>query len=258
MRDEASNAARFHPRWLIAMLVGTCFASRVWAGPPFVTDDPEPVGYGHWEVNYGISKTWRDDSVSAALPSVDVNYGVLPNVQLHAQPRYSYEKSSGRRHVGIDDTEIGVKYRFAEFHSGGTAFAAGIYPMLQLPTGDKQLGDGRGKLQSFLPLWLQMSQDTWVVYGGVGYRINHGVNNRNSIFSGIVGLVKVSEVLQVGGEVFQETADVAGTQSSASFNIGGIYNLVANYNLLFSTGRGIKSAAATNRQSAYVALQVLR
>lgn len=173
MRNDAPNAAVFPTmQWVITMLVGACFAPGVWAGPPFVTDDPGPVEYGHWEVNYGISRTWRDDSMSAALPSVDINYGVLPNVQLHAQPRYFYEKSSERRHVGIDDTEVGVKYCFAEFHNNGTAFAAGIYPMLQVPTGDKQLGDGRGKLQSFLPLWLQMSQDRWVVYGGVGYRIN--------------------------------------------------------------------------------------
>jgi hypothetical protein len=27
------------------------------AGPPFVTDDPEPVEYGHWEINNAVVGT---------------------------------------------------------------------------------------------------------------------------------------------------------------------------------------------------------
>jgi hypothetical protein len=27
------------------------------AGPPFVTDDPEPVDAGHWELNVGLAGT---------------------------------------------------------------------------------------------------------------------------------------------------------------------------------------------------------
>ena len=57
--------------------------NSAWAGPPFITDDPEPVKYQHWEVNYAVSKTWRQGSGAAGLPSVDINYGIFTDMQLH-------------------------------------------------------------------------------------------------------------------------------------------------------------------------------
>jgi hypothetical protein len=152
MMSAANPRSRSLILSMVIIVVTTSLASKAWAGPPFITDDPEPVEHGHWEVNYGLSKTWRQGSSSTALPSVDINYGLLPNVQLHAQPRYSRESSPEGHQSGIDDTEVGVKYRFAEFHHGSTTTSAGIYPMLQLRTGDKKLGDDRRKLQTLLPL----------------------------------------------------------------------------------------------------------
>jgi hypothetical protein len=53
------------------------------AGPPFITDDPEPVELGHWEV-YGFSAGAFDRHDASGLgPSLEVNYGAAPNLQLH-------------------------------------------------------------------------------------------------------------------------------------------------------------------------------
>ena len=55
----------------------------VWAGPPFATDDPEPVEYEHWEV-YLASRLFHDKSGwSGTSPELEVNYGTIPNLQLH-------------------------------------------------------------------------------------------------------------------------------------------------------------------------------
>jgi len=55
------------------------------AGPPFFTDDPDPVHYRHWE--YYLSSQnlfdFRSKSAAGTLPHVEVNYGVIPNVQLY-------------------------------------------------------------------------------------------------------------------------------------------------------------------------------
>src|SRR6185437_11945570 len=56
----------------LAVLLG--ISRAVWAGPPFVTDDPEPVDLGHWEINDALTATWRRGETSAGLP-IDVNYG---------------------------------------------------------------------------------------------------------------------------------------------------------------------------------------
>lgn len=233
------------------------FNTLAFAGPPFVTDDPEPVDYQHWEVNYAVSKTWRNNGASANLPSVDINYGYSPDVQLHVQPRYSYEKEGTRNIYGIDNTEVGVKYRFLNKESGDSRLMLGIYPSIQLPTGDNRLGSERGKLQGFLPVWAQYEKNDWTVYGGIGYRVNQSLNSKNSWFFGGAVLYQLTPALQVGGELYRETSTTLGDPGTDGFNLGGIYNLGGDYHLLFSAGRALSNIDSTNRLSVYTALQVI-
>jgi hypothetical protein len=227
----------------------------VWAGPPFVTDDPEPVEHKRWEINYAISKSWRQGDASAGIPSVDINYGIVPNVQLHLQPRYSYERTGHDARYGIDDTEIGVKYRFLNFEHGDSSLMVGIYPIHLLPTGDIRLGPDRRQGKLFLPLWIQRNVGRWTYYGGPGYRINPGTGNKNSIFVGGTALYRATQSLQIGVEAFHETPDSVGGPSTTRFNLGGIYVSSHAYNLLFSAGRGISNVSSTNQFSFYLALQ---
>ncbi len=242
---------------MLSIMGAGIFVHSAWAGPPFITDDPEPVKYQHWEINYAVSKTWRADSMSAGLPSIDINYGIAPNMQLHAQPRYSYEGTRTDKRFGIDDTEVGVKYRFLNWEQGDSSIMVGIYPMLQMSTGDRKLGPNRGKKQLFLPLWMQGSTEKWTIYGGTGYRINPGAGNKNSVFIGTSALYQVTKSLQLGGETFHETPDAIEGASTSGFNLGGNYNLAPDLNLLFSVGKGIKNVSPTNQLSGYLALQVL-
>jgi hypothetical protein len=232
------------------MLAATC--GSAWAGPPFVTDDPEPVDHRRWEVNYAFAAIWGNGDVSAGVPSVDINYGVAPNVQLHAQPRYSYEKSGDEVHSGVDDTEIGVKYRFVDIENEGSRLMVGIYPLYQVATGARALGPDRGKHQIFLPLWLQHSTERWSIYGGWGYRMNPAEGNKDSVFTGATVLYGVSEGLHFGGELFHETPDTPGGKSLNGVNLGAIVQIARDYNLLFSAGQRTSVDVA---HSLYLALQ---
>lgn len=247
--------AHLHTTLLTSLV--TLISPLAFAGPPFITDDPEPVEANHWEINYAVSKTWRSGGTSAGAPSIDINYGFGPNIQLHAQPKYAYEKDGRNKHSGVDNTEIGVKYRFINQQYANANWMVGIYPMLQLPTGLGKLGDSRGKAQAFLPLWIQRNSDNWTIYGGFGYRLNQYADSKNSWFSGITALYRLSNQLQLGGEVFHETAGSAGVRGSSGFNMGGIYNLTDDYHVLFSLGKGLSNASATNQFSGYLALQVI-
>lgn len=241
----------------LVTLLMALISPLAFAGPPFITDDPEPVEANHWEVNYAVSKTWRAGGYSAGAPSIDINYGFSPNIQLHAQPKYAYETDSQDKHSGIDNTEIGVKYRFINQQYANANWMVGIYPMLQLPTGANELGDSRGKAQAFLPLWLQRNADNWTIYGGVGYRLNQYADSKNSWFSGITALYRLNSQLQLGSEVFHETAGSVGERGTSGFNMGGIYNLTDDYHVLFSLGKGLSNVSATNQFSGYLALQVI-
>jgi hypothetical protein len=242
---------------LSMLICATWLFNSAWAGPPFVTDDPEPVKYQHWEVNYALTETWGDGTASAGVPIVDINYGATPNVQLHVQPQYSYERTVTDRRFGVDDTQIGIKYRFLNIEQADSSFMVGVYPMLQVPTGDKSLGANRGQWQSFLPLWIQGNVEKWTMYGGSGYQINPGQGNQNSVYVGGVALYQATPFLQIGGEVFHVTPNVVDGNSTTSFNLGGVYNLSQDYNLLFSAGKGLNNFPSPNQLSIYSALQVL-
>jgi hypothetical protein len=227
------------------------------AGAPFVTDDPEPVAENNWEVNYAISKTWVEGSTSVALPSIDVNYGYSDHIQLHVQSRYAYQTGGDNTQSGFDNTEIGAKYRFVHFEENGTEFMLGIYPMLQLPTGDKKLGEASGKAQLFLPMWGQLNFGKWTLYGGSGYRVNHYTSATNSLFLGLTALYAIGDNFKIGGELFRESATTKDAQHTSGFNVGGIYNISKDYGLLFSVGRALNNAPESNRLSAFFALQVV-
>jgi hypothetical protein len=97
-------------RWLaVWWLAGSLTAL---AGPPFATDDPEPVDYQHGEFYIASQHTETAGGWSGTAPHFELNYGVVPNVQLHLIAPLAYAApSGGRTHYGYGDTELGVKFR---------------------------------------------------------------------------------------------------------------------------------------------------
>jgi hypothetical protein len=226
------------------------------AGPPFRTDDPEPVEFQHWEV-YGFSAgTHIRGNTTAILPGIEVNYGALPNLQLHVIAPLVYDDTSGAgTQYGYGDTELGAKYRFVEEDEKGWQPQLGIFPMVELPTGDRARGLGAGHAREFLPLWIQKSFGAWTTYGGGGYWINPGAGNRNYWFAGWLLQRQITERLTLGAEIFHQTADTVGGPQSTGFTLGGFYDITENHHILFSAGRGVQDATDTNQYSYYIGYQ---
>ncbi len=227
------------------------------AGPPFRTDDPEPVDYGHWEV-YGFSTaTQIRGDTSGILPGLEVNYGAAPDLQLHLIAPLAFDQPSGGGwQSGYGDTELGMKYRFVQEDAKGWRPMVGIFPLLEAPTGDAERGLGAGHAREFLPVWLQKSFGGWQTYGGGGYWINPGAGNKNYWFAGWQLQRQITEQLALGGEIFHQTADSAGASDSTGFNLGGIFDITEHHHLLFSAGRGLENATESNEFSYYVAYQL--
>ena len=229
---------------------------RVFAGPPFRTDDPEPVELGHWEV-YGFSAgTHVQGDTSGVLPGIEVNYGAAPNLQLHLVAPLAYEHAEGSNtKFGYGDTELGAKYRFIQEDEDGWRPQIGVFPLIETPTGDAERGLGTGHVREFFPLWLQKSFGKWLTCGGGGYWNNPGAGNKNYWFFGWLLQRQVTDQLALGGEIFNQTAATVGGHDSTGFNFGGVYDFTENYHLLFSAGRGITHAATSNEFSYYIAFQ---
>ncbi len=206
------------------------------AGAPFITDDPEPVEPRHWEVYLASQHTDDKNGWSGALPFVDINYGAVPDVQLHLISPMAYDKPKRvALHYGYGDMEAGAKVRFVQetTHSPQAA----IYPMLELPTGEQEKGLGQGHARLFLPLWLQKSFGPWTTYGGGGYWINPGAGNKNWVYFGWELQRDLSKKLMVGAEFIRRTANAVDASWSEGFNVGGVYHLDEVHHLQFSIGR---------------------
>ena len=70
-------------RMAILLLCASGTVRLAWAGPPFITDDPEPVPLHHWEIYLASQAAHDAGGWSGTSPHVEVNYGALPNLQLH-------------------------------------------------------------------------------------------------------------------------------------------------------------------------------
>jgi hypothetical protein len=174
------------------------------AGPPFVTDDPEPVEYQHWEVYIASIDAHDRDGTSGTGPHLEINYGAVPNVQVHLITPFAYNHPThARTQYGYGDTELGVKYRFVQEKLSQPM--VGIFPLLELPTGSSSRGLGSGHLQVFFPVWLQKSWGPWQTYGGGGYWHNPGAGNKDYWLTGWQFQRDLSHSLTLGVEIYHTT-----------------------------------------------------
>lgn len=225
------------------------------AGPPFLTDDPEPVEYQHHEFYIASQQVKTQDGRSGTLPLFEFNYGAAPDLQLHIIAPYVFGNPvDGPRQRGLGDVELGAKYRFMQESEDRPMM--GIFPIVITHTGDTDKGVGNGATQVFLPAWLQKKWDGWQSYGGGGYWINHAADAKNHWFFGWQLQKAISEHLTLGGEIYHSTEQVSGEGSSTGFNLGGAYNFDEHNHLLFSAGRGLTNVDMTNKSSSYVGYQL--
>jgi len=240
-----SFAARLPSRASLSLLVGLALllsVGPVQAGPPFLTDDPEPVDYQHWEVILATPSFHDVDGWSGTLPHMEINYGILPEVQFHVLVGNTYNKAPGEpAHFGYADTELGVKYRFLQ----ETKFRPQIafYPSVELPTGNRNEELGNGKAQVFLPIWLEKKFGDWTTYGGGGYWFNPGPDNHDNWFAGWEIQRKLTSNFTLGAEIQFRTPESIENHTTVALNAGGIWELSENCHLLFSAGHTVKGPA---------------
>jgi hypothetical protein len=186
-----------------------------------------------------------------------VNYGAVPNLQLHALlPRDYSALRGGRTGFAAGDLELGAKYRFVSPDDDDWYPQAAIFPAVEVPVGNQKFGFSTGHAALFLPVWLQKDFDPWTIYGGGGYWINPGAGNKNYSFFGTALWRKVTDSFHVGIEVFHQTSPAASVNKSTGFNVGSTYDFSENWHLLASAGTGIQNRTTTNQFSYYLGLQL--
>ncbi len=213
------------------------------AGPPYATDDPEPVELHHFEVYLAAQAAFAPDGHGGTAPHFELNYGAAPDVQLHLIAPLAWSRApGGPARYGYGDTEVGAKVRF--LHEGTWRPQVGTFVMLELPTGDASRDLGAGHLQLLLPVWLQKSLGPWTTYGGGGYWFNRGAHRRDFWWLGWQMQRTLWSGTSLGAEVFHATAREEGASGETRFNVGLVIDLSPMHHLLLSGGGGLGSPGA--------------
>lgn len=236
IRDRHHSVRHISVAALLAL--AALWSVRAFAGPPFLTDDPEPVDYGHNEFYTfaTLDRSAGGDAVSE--PAFEYNRGIFPDVQFHivlSGARLIPAMGPGK--WGLGDTEIGIKYRFVQETADRPQI--GTFPMIEVPTGSANRGLGNGQAWYRLPLWMQKSWGAWTTYGGAGYVINRAPGMRNYSFAGWLLQKQLDDSWTLGAELFSQGADTQDGAGRTLLNAGGYYNFDPDFSLLFSTGHSI-------------------
>jgi Putative MetA-pathway of phenol degradation len=171
-------------------------------------------------------------------PAAELNYGVLPDTQLHlVVPMTTVGTEGAPTETGLGDMELGVKYRFV--HETDRWPQIGVFPMAELPTGNPDRGLGNGKVWFCLPLWIQKSWGPWTTYGGGGVALNSAPGQRN--YPSAAGCCSATSVRisPSAGELFAQGQDADDDRAYAALNFGGYYNFTEHFSLLFSAGHSV-------------------
>jgi len=227
----------------VFLIIILLITSSVFAGPPWDTDDPEPVELGHWEIYLSSRPVHDDAGWNGTAPHAEVNYGAINNLQLHViLPLAFNSPNTGPSVYGLGDVELGFKYRFIKETS--SIPQVGIFPIVDIPTGNQNKGLGNGGTQVFLPIWIQKSFGKWTTYGGAGYRINKTEGNKNSVYLGWLLQNHVRENITVGIELYHITPQTVDGEAENHFNIGTVFDISKNHHILLSAGKSLKGTTA--------------
>jgi hypothetical protein len=220
--------------------------STAHAAAPFLTDDPD-AGTPHAREIYFFSQVnWTDvepEEPYLTASALEVDLGVLEDLQLHATLPYDFETTSFSSPHGLGDVELGAKYRIIRESDHVPQFS--FAPRIQLPTGNAEKGLGNGRPITLVPFYLQKSFGPWTTYGGGGYGFNTQKGTNNFPFVGWVAQRDLSDKWTLGAELHFLGPLTDESATSTVLDFGGYYHIDQQLSLLFSAGGSIQGQSRT-------------
>jgi hypothetical protein len=239
---------------LIRLFVGLLAIASAFpaaAGPPYVTDDPEPTDTGHWEI-YAFGSAARTPGETAGEGGLDINYGAAKDLQLSLVAPIDYD-SNPHFGAGVGDIEIGAKYRFLHQSEGSWLPDVSVFPAIDLPTAAHRFSDGPASF--FLPVWAEKDFGPWSTFGGGGYDVHPGAGNRNFWLVGWAVTRQITDKLQLGGELYRQTADTVNAKAFTAVGLGFTYQMTEHVALIGSGGPSLQTSRGGQTSAFYAALE---
>ena len=148
----------------LVLLVGSVLPPAARAGPPYLSDDPAPTDYRHFEI-YAFTDGSSSRAGQSGEAGIDFNFGALPDLQLTAVLPVAFDRPRGvRATVDLGNVQLAAKYRFV--HEQRTGWDVAVFPRIFLPAGSAAVGATQTSV--FLPIWISKTWGEWSTFGGGG------------------------------------------------------------------------------------------
>ena len=229
-----------------------CVAQGAIAGPPFLTDDPEPTETGRWEIYAPVVEVEGTERAFDGSVGVELNYGAAPGLQLTVALPVGFSRDRRTWRFGGGDVEVAVKYRL--YHDEVAHVQVAVFPGVALPTAGN--GFGNRRVMGLLPVWAQKDMGAWSVFGGGGYAINPGSGNRDYWTGGVAVTRTIGDRVLIGIEGDRQGRDIADGSASTKFGIGAIWKFKAPFRLLASAGPSFDDDGEPASFHSFVALGI--
>jgi hypothetical protein len=225
-------------------------AARAVAGPPYITDDPEPTPLHHFEI-YGFWQGQEGHAGRSTAAGIDFNYGGARDLQLTAVVPFAREQTAGlNAQDGLGNIELAAKYRL--LHQDGFGWDVAIFPRYVAPSRSRAVGDASATV--LLPVWVQKDAGPWSTFGGAEYVHSRGAGSRDSWLGGWALTRQITPRLQAGAELVHQSAQRVDAGATTALGLGVIFDINRHWHLMGTVGPTLQNPAEGGRYDWYLAL----
>lgn len=239
-------------RTAVAAVFVLCAAAPAFAGPPYITDDPEPTDTGHFENYLFVEGSRSLGRFAGPAAGIEVNYGAFEDTQLTWS--VPLNPNPGPTGMGVVWAPLGggIKYRFIEEDDDGWRPQVAFFPQVYIPVGSAAHTTPTTEL---LPIWIQKSFGAWQTFGGGGYLNNPGAGNRSYMIYGWALQNQITDTLALGAEVFGQTRSAGEGTSATAIGFAALYDLSEQWHIIGSINAGVVNARENDGFSYNLALK---
>lgn len=179
--------------------------SAAWAGAPYLSGDPDMMGYHEWEFFFATQWELHDGNhVEGSFPQLEIGFGVAHNALIYLVLPSSLSLSPGRGsrraapEYGFGDPELSSSIRL--FAETPTLPQVGIAPGFTIPLSSLPDGFDLNLAEVFMEFWLHKNVGPWLFNGG---GVAHYSDETFSVELGAFAQRSFGEVVTLGAEIYE-------------------------------------------------------
>ena len=223
------------------------------AGPPYITDDPEPTDTGHWENYLFVEGARVEGQRFTPMAGIELNYGAFENTQLTLSVPLNPNPGPGGIGVVWAPLGMGVKYRFIQEDEDGWRPQVAFFPSVAIPVGPANAGAPVTELLAHLDAEILRRLDR------VRRRRLHQQSRARATATSPITASRlqnqVTKDLALGVEVFGADKDSVDGHATSAVGLAALYDFNDLWHVVGSVNTGISNAHDADQFSYNLALK---